>query len=638
LKSLSIKTYSLLTPVDDSLTLNQSLMTHSDTISLTQKKYTALTYFFQHYTKISDIQNNLTAFNNSTPEQLIKLYNTAIPLVEKTLWDNNLKELQLYQQLFHELESIHTELNNDTRHHFIITIPVADRPQHLQQCLQSILNLCHKYQYGGIENGQYKKIKVLVSDDSKQLENQQTNKTLALEFTNKGINVEYFGPAEQIAIINNAKSINKTLNNIIGNTSPDAFYHKGASITRNISYLKFNELNTSDNSTLFYFIDSDQEFQVNINNQTDDDNVYAVNYFYYLDKLFSTNQIDVLTGKVVGDPPVSPSVMAGNFLQDLIAFTSKIANYEPHTNCEFHPSNTLNVDDAAYHDMADLFGFKSSSESYQYNCMLEGQHDNAQCFAALCRKLSQFFDGEHPTRKSYYEYTNVEESITPARTIYTGNYIFNSKGLQHFIPFANLKLRMAGPVLGRIIKSIIGERFVSANLPMLHKRTVQAIQQSEFRPGVEHQENVIDLSGEFMRQFYGDVMLFSMQTLTELGYPKAQALEQKISAIVENTINSMKEKYTLKHIENIKKLDQLKSIINDPQHWWNQNAELTESKLHFTTFIQNIDYNFGSDAKVYSQLFSANNIERYQSEITTALLSYTNDQTSWTALLKEMQT
>lgn len=613
-------------------------MNYSDSISLSQEKYAALIYFFKRYEKINDIQNNLPTLNNSTAEQLIKLYNTAIPLVEKTLWDNSLKELQIYQQLFHELESIHTELNNDTRHHFIIAIPVADRPQHLQQCLQSILNLCHKYQYGGIENAQYKKIKVLIADDSKQLENQQANKNLALEFTSKGINVEYFSPAEQIAITNKAKSTNKTLNNIIGNTSPDAFYHKGASITRNISYLKFNELNTTNQPTLFYFIDSDQEFQVNINNQTEDNNVYAVNYFYYLDKLFSNKPIDVLTGKVVGDPPVSPSVMAGNFLDDLIAFTSKIANYEQHTSCKFHQTTSLNADDAAYHDMADLFGFKPSNESYQYNCMLEGQHDHAQCFAALCSKLSQFFDGEHPTRKSYYEYENVEASIKPARTIYTGNYIFNSKGLQHFIPFANLKLRMAGPVLGRIIKSIIGERFVSANLPMLHKRTVQAIQQAEFRPGVEHQVNIIDLSGEFVRQFYGDVMLFSMQTLTELDYPNIQTSEQQISAIVEKTINSMQEKYNTKHLENIKKLERLKSIVNDPQHWWNHNADLTESKLHFTTFMQNIDYNFGADAKVYSQLFSANNIERHQSEITTALLSYTHDQTSWNELLKEMHT
>jgi len=638
LKSLSIKTCSLPTPVDANFTLNLLKMINSGTISLPQEKHAALEYFFKHYTKIGDIQNDLSALNSSSPEQLIKLYSTAIPLIETVLWENKLKELQLYQQLFHELESIYAETNNDTRHHFIIAIPVADRPQHLEQCLKSILGLCKKFQYGGLKNGQYKKIKVLISDDSKQLENQQANKNLALEFTNKGINVEYFGSAEQISIINNAKSTNKTLNNIIGNTSPDAFFHKGASITRNISYLKFNELNTTNQPTLFYFIDSDQEFQVNINNQTEDDNVYAVNYFYYLDKLFSNNSIDVLTGKVVGDPPVSPSVMAGNFLEDLLAFTSKIAKYEAHTNCEFHQTNAVNADDAAYHDMADLFGFKPSSESYQYNCMLEGQHDNAQCFAALCNKLSQFFDGEHPTRKSYYEYTNVEESIKPARTIYTGNYIFNSKGLQHFIPFANLKLRMAGPVLGRIIKSIIGERFVSANLPMLHKRTVQAIQQSEFRPGVEHQDNIIDLSGEFVRQFYGDVMLFSMQTLTESGFPNTDASKQQISTIVENTINSMQEKYNTKHLENIKKLEKLKSIINDPQHWWNHNADLTESKLYFTTFIQNIDYNFGSNAKVYSQLFSANSIERYQSDITTALLSYTNDQTSWNELLKEMQT
>ena len=46
---------------------------------------------------------------------------------------------------------------------------------------------------------------------------------------------------------------------------------------------------------------------------------------------------------------------------------------------------------------------------------------------------------------------------------------------------------------------------------MLHNRTVESGGQSEFRPGIETTRATIDMSGEFERQFYGDVMLFSVE-------------------------------------------------------------------------------------------------------------------------------
>ncbi|MHB1292300.1 MAG: hypothetical protein ACYCY5_08955, partial [Sulfuricella sp.] len=149
-----------------------------------------------------------------------------------------------------------------------------------------------------------------------------------------------------------------------------------------------------------------------------------------------------------------------------------------------HSTRPRDDDEASYHDMAALFGFKPTKESVQYQCSIADEHDNSRCFSHFSSKLNRFFYGEHPTRKTYYRHEDLMASVRPARTIYTGNYIFKPEGLKYFIPFATLKLRMAGPVLGRLIKSEIGERFVSANLPMLHKRTVRATGQSEFRPGI----------------------------------------------------------------------------------------------------------------------------------------------------------
>lgn len=97
--------------------------------------------------------------------------------------------------------------------------------------------------------------------------------------------------------------------------------------------------------------------------------------------------------------------------------------------------------------------------------------------------------------------------------------MFRPQALNWFIPYAPLRLRMSGPTMGRLLQAELGPRFVSANLPMLHKRTLETTGQSEFRPGVEDDSAVIDLCGEFERQFHGDVMLFSMQQLTAQGYP-----------------------------------------------------------------------------------------------------------------------
>ena len=56
-------------------------------------------------------------------------------------------------------------------------------------------------------------------------------------------------------------------------------------------------------------------------------------------------------------------------------------------------------------------------------------------------------------------------------------------------------------------------------MPLLHKRTIQSGYSNEFRSGISEHMNSIDLSLEFNRQFWGDVMLFSIEKLAELGYP-----------------------------------------------------------------------------------------------------------------------
>ncbi len=333
----------------------------------------------------------------------------------------------------------------------------------------------------------------------------------------------------------------------------------------------------------------------------------------------------------MGDPPVSPAVMAGNFLDDINVFLSELSTIEPESDCSFHQHAQINADDAAYHDMADLFGFKTKTNPYQYECPLSKKHTHSDCLMHLSEHINCFFDGEHPTRKSYYEYMAIQESIQPARTIYTGNYVFNPQGLYFFIPFSHLKLRMAGPTLGRLIKATIGERFISANLPMLHKRTIDTSKQAEFRAGIKHQQKTVDISHEFVRQFYGDVMLFSIQELTQLHYPDKPLNSKTVRNIVLSTYKSIRDKYQSKHLTTVIKINTLEKLLEDKGNWWSSNSEF---KAHMQIFIDNMQLNFGEYASAYEKIDKA---DAMLADIIESIRNYPEAITQWNQSLKLKQ-
>ena len=591
---------------------------------------------FQTHDSLSEITQQLDSCTDS--DRLIAIYDTAIPLIEDIIWQQEMDEslVKQYQGLFLEQEQlISSSQQPDTRHHIIIAIPVADRPEHLGDCLQSIVSLCEAYNYGGQHGGVYTKISVLIADDSQSSKNIQANRDLCEQFTHRGLLTEYFGIAEQQAIIHRAGEKSSNLEKIIGDFSDDHFFHKGASITRNITYLRLLQLSREHHKCLFYFIDSDQEFKIERPSDTGDQGLYAINYFYYLDRLFNTRNIQVLTGKVVGDPPVSPAVMCANIIDDINHFLNTLLLLDGKNECDFHKNNPHSADNASYHDMADLFGFKAEKKAFDYKCRLSGQHNNSDCLLGFSEKLGHFFDGEHPTRKSYYHHQNPIGSMTPARTIYTGNYVFSSEALKYFIPFARLRLRMAGPVMGRLIQKDIGKQFVSANLPMLHKRTLESIGQSEFRAGINRTSSQnIDLSGEFNRQFSGDIMLFSVIELTAMGYPQNPLNSKQILDVIKNITTEMQQKYHEKHQQIIEKTQQLKKLLATNTAWWNTNSDNQPAITHFKLFIDNIEHNFGEQAGIYKNIYSQDDMDKLQQNILDALLQYKNDMASWQTIMK----
>lgn len=601
--------------------------------------FTALNRFFDIFSSNPDLQALRQRLGQSqSAHKKIQICKESAPLIAKEIgaagFDDAL--IQLYQQLFREMEAVIARQGSDRRHSFVIVIPVADRPQHLNSCLHSLLRLCQLFHYGGCTDGKYAKASVIIADDSREQHNIEKNREISRRFSEQGVETLYFGIDEQLQQIEQLpERSNNRLNSILGDFDASSFYHKGASMMRNIAYLKLNAMSQQQEKQLFYFVDSDQEFQVKVQGSDGDREIYAINYLYELDETFSQQDVSILTGKVVGDPPVSPAVMAGTFLDDVIAFAGRIGHNQMDAPCQFHNQGERKMHEAAYHDMANLFGFKPATESYDYRCTISGEHDHAACLQDFSSKLNNFFYGEHPTRKSYYDQAQGAAETTPARTIYTGNYIFNAEGLDYFIPFAALKLRMAGPVLGRLIRSEIQGRFVSANLPMLHKRTVEQSGESEFRPGIESGVERVDLSGEFERQFFGDVMLFTIERLVEMGFPRQGVSRSVISQTLEFVEDEMRQRYSQTQREIMEKSRRLHALFFDSDNWWNRNAGLKLVEENFRKFLHNIDTNFGRDSKSFQRIDSQANREQRHAGMIEAITAYADERQAWKHALAE---
>ena len=511
------------------------------------------------------------------------------------------------------------------RHNFFVVVPVADRPQHLRACLDSLLELLRRYPYDG-------RIEVLIADDSDDQSYVADNGALAKRYTELGLPCSHFAPAEQIDLVESLGDRHALLG-AVGNAPRERFGHKGQGAMRNIAYLKLARmLAGADADTLIWSIDSDQEFRVKVTTAHGDEEAYCVDFFHALDAIFDGSDTLVLTGKVVGDPPVSPAVMTGNFLDDLLAFLADASTHDPAAACAHHDAAARRQGEAAYHDMADLFGF-ARSEAYAYRCPLAGEHAEGDCFAHFASRLAGFFHGEHPTRVSYYVPDDAVASVQPARTVYAGNYVFRPAALEYFLPFADLRLRMSGPTLGRLVRAQIGPRFVSANLPMLHRRTVGGTAQAEFRPGIHVAAQNVDMGGEFERQFYGDVMLFSIERLTALGYPQQPVADDVLAGIVDTVRTEMLERYNARHESIRAKLAQAEALLRNPARWWNQSSSHAAAVDDLAAFCGNVARNFAVDAPACLRINSPDGWAQWRAGLIGAITRYPAECATWRRVL-----
>jgi hypothetical protein len=191
---------------------------------------------------------------------------------------------------------------------------------------------------------------------------------------------------------------------------------------------------------------------------------------------------------------------------------------------------------------------------------------------------------------------------------------------------------MSGPTAGRLIQAEIGERFVSANLPMLHARHLHDDDADQFRPGVEQGDQNINLADEFERQFFGDLMLFSVARLAGgKSHDRVFTLEA-VSKAVDETEQELLGLYEEKHRDVQDRNMRLKQLLNDSRRWWHSSPQAAEALTSIRCFIRNIDVNFGAGSTAYRQIQDQQHREQRKQQIIHALLTYRKSRDAWDRL------
>ncbi|MCX7672401.1 MAG: hypothetical protein N2Z63_02205 [Thiobacillaceae bacterium] len=503
-----------------------------------------------------------------------------------------------------------------TEHAVLIVIPVADRPRQLAECLASLARLRAHHPYGG-------RVELLIADDSLEPAAAAEHRAVAAAQCAPGMTVHHLDRGAQHALhAALPPALRERLAGVIG---VDADGRQGASVLRNLALLWIARHYSASERLLIWFVDSDERFQL----EAGTDEVQP-DYLGAFDRLFADSAVQVATGKVVGDPPVAPAVMAGTLLEDLTAALERLTPLAPDQPCPFHDPPAPAVADAAYHDMLDLFGYRPPVAAQAWSCPLCGPHAALAGLAALVEALPRFFDGVHPTRAIAPAATAA--GVQPARTVYTGNYVLRGPRPAWFIPFAALGLRMAGPALGRLLRTVLGPRFISVPLPLQHGRALAALGRSECRPGVERLGEVVELAAEFERQYWGDVLLFTVEALTAQGYPEAYVPAAALRHTLEAVEARLYARYAAQQQVVGARLAALRGWLADPPAAWRGAQPLVALDL----FARQLAHNFGPTGSGWRRVHAPEARASWRARLAAALADYPGQRRAWAEALARL--
>jgi hypothetical protein len=137
------------------------------------------------------------------------------------------------------------------------------------------------------------------------------------------------------------------------------------------------------------------------------------------------------------------------------------------------------------------------------------------------------------------------------------------------------------------------------------------------------------MSGEFERQFYGDIMLFSIERLTNEGRSLDNAASTDFSGTLNAVRAEMLEKYNARQRAILEKLRVLEALLSDTVHWWNLSPEHAVALGNFKHFATNVERNFGTDSPGHTRINAADNWAKWRANLLEAIALYPEDRQAW---------
>ena len=142
----------------------------------------------------------------------------------------------------------------------------------------------------------------------------------------------------------------------------------------------------------------------------------------------------------------------------------------------------------------------------------------------------------------------------------------------------------------------------------------------------------MDVSDEFERQFFGDLMLFATEQLVKRADVTQPFARDAVEAVVGEKETELLALYQQKHDAIVERSRQLDDLVFDAGHWWLNAPELADALQQVRAFIDNIDRNFGARAPAWRQIQSAEHRAERKRQIVEALMNYRAERDAWDSL------
>jgi hypothetical protein len=141
------------------------------------------------------------------------------------------------------------------------------------------------------------------------------------------------------------------------------------------------------------------------------------------------------------------------------------------------------------------------------------------------------------------------------------------------------------------------------------------------------------LSGEFERQFFGDVMLFAVIELVKQGYPDIMPAADKIRECVVMTETKLCKQYAdnLEHVS--VRLAKLEIFLAAPGHWWRSGSRYQQTCTLLDHFAAALRANYSGDDRPNQLIDDAAHRSETRQAIVEALLAYNDDRECWERVL-----